>query len=122
MAETPGLFEKGGKPGPGRPPGSQNVKKVLRVAEVLADAKRHPITELMKLADECGDNPKHREIRLSIWFRILTYIEGQQTEPTKFTPETPAESVESAAAILEALKTFSQPLEPKATPGPNGPA
>lgn len=123
--EKGGLFQKGGKGGPGRPPGSLNVKKVLRAAEVLSDAKRHPITELIKLADECGDKPKERDFRRDIWFRILTYIEGQQTEPTKFAPETPEESVESAAAILDALKKLSEPLEPKPVTPPgkaNGPA
>ena len=122
MAETPGLFEKGGKPGPGRPPGSKNLKKVLRVQEVLSDAKRHPITELIRLADECKDTPKDREFKREIWFKILTFIEAPQTEPAVFAPETPEESVESAKQIMDALKALSEPLEPKPSPGPNGSA
>lgn len=93
---------------PGRPKGSKSVKSLLRASEVLADASRHPITELIKIADENETTPG---MRRDIWLAILPYIEAPQTEPTPMVPQTSDESVEAAAEVMKHLVALSEPLD-----------
>lgn len=113
------LFQPGGPGGPGRPKGSKSVKSLLRAAEVLTEGGRHPVAELIKLADECvGKRKEDRVFKRDIWLAILPYVEAPQTEPTPLIPQTPEESVEFAQQVMASLTLLSKPLEPPTDPHP----
>lgn len=116
MANGPGgKFEKGCPPGPGRPPGTPTAKRLLAATAVLAEAGRHPILELVKIADEEKDAGK----RWDRWMTIIAYCEAPV--PPRTAASSPEESRERAAAIAAELAAASKPSEPapaaNATPG-----
>ncbi len=100
-------FQKGHPGGPGRPKG---VKVILRVSTVLAEAGVHPATKLIELANAPGTRP---DLKKEIWETLLGYVEAPQKNPPVLIPDTPQESVESAARTMAALSEISKPLEPK---------
>jgi hypothetical protein len=103
-------FEPGNPGGPGRPPGTPSAKRLLAAVSILADAGRHPILELVKIADETKD-PDKREER---WLRILSYCEAPV--PARTVSSSPEESVARASEVAAHLSELSKPLEPAPVP------
>lgn len=102
------LFEKGGAPGPGRPKGSVSVKTYLRTAQVLANLGRHPIEELIKIADAT----ENTEEKKNLWLIILSYTEVPQREPVPLVSQTPEESKALADARWAEANAYATPSEP----------
>jgi hypothetical protein len=117
MGESvPKPFEPGnqfGKLG-GRPKGSVNKEThITSVKSALILAGRHPVNELIELADSPKSTPAFKR---DIWIHLLGFCEAAQIEPPKHTAETPKESVENAAKTLEYLEALAKPVEPKNDP------
>jgi hypothetical protein len=100
---------------PGRPPGSKNIKTYVRAALVLAEADRHPILELIKLADESKDVQFKRDM----WLTILSYAEVPQRDPVPFVSSTPEESAAKVNALFAEAAARATPIDP--TPPPTKP-
>lgn len=98
---TPG---KSGNPH-GRPEGAKSLKGLLKVAANLAGKKRHPVDELVRLAD-AAELRGEKELSAKIWQDLLKYCEPQkkavETAPEK--PTTPDESLENAQKLLEQME------------------
>ncbi len=105
-------FESGNPGGPGRPPGVPSAKRLLAAVSILAEMGRHPIVELVKIADETKD-PEKREEK---WLRILAYCEAPV--PPRTVSQSPEDSVEAARAAMAHLTELSKPLEPTIPPQP----
>ena len=105
-------FEKGGPGGPGRPPGAKNLKTYMRAAQVLAEADRHPILELIKLADESKDV----DFKRSMWLTIMSYAEVPQRDPVPVVSSTPEESAAKVNALFAEAAARSKPIEPPSPP------
>lgn len=105
------VFVKGCMPGPGRPVGSKQYKGlgIKRVIDVLREAERHPVKELIAIADRTSD----LRVKRDIWMFLLPYVEAPQKEPFAIKPDVPEDSVTNAAEIAAKLKELSAPLEPK---------
>jgi hypothetical protein len=103
-------FLPGNPGGPGRPPGVPTVKKILRASEILEQMGRHPITELVKIADESEDVSFKRDL----WLTIQGYCETPL--PPRTVSQTPEESVEAARSAMERLAELSKPLDPTSAP------
>lgn len=99
-------FEPGNPGGPGRPPGTPSAKRLLAAVSILAESGRHPILELVKIADETKD-PDKREER---WLRILSYCEAPV--PQRTAASSPQESVARASEVAAHLSELSKPFEP----------
>ncbi len=94
----------------GRPAGAKNLKSILKVAATLAEKRRHPVDELIRLADKAefpadGSKPD-KELASNIWRDLLKYCEPQkkaiEVAPEK--PTTPGESLENAQKLLEEME------------------
>ncbi len=94
----------------GRPAGAKNLKTILKVAATLAGKRRHPVEELIRLADKAefpadGSKPD-KELASNIWRELLKYCEPQkkaiEVAPEK--PTTPGESLENAQKLLEEME------------------
>lgn len=102
-------FEKGNNANPlGRPRGS-GIKSLRKAVQVLVELGRHPIEELVKIAD---DPDTKVAMRREIWAQIQSFCEAPQTIPTNILPQTPEDSVEAAAQVMAYLDSVSKPLEP----------
>ena len=98
-----------GSKSPGRPRGPKGIRGLLRAVEVLAELGKHPISELVKLADSTDDE----KLAAQIWMELQKYAEAPQKEPAPIIPDTPEQSVENAAITFEKLQAYAIPLEPK---------
>lgn len=103
-------FQTGGPGGPGRPPGAKNLKTYMRAAQVLAEVDRHPIIELIKLADESKDI----EFRKQMWLTIMSFAEVPQRDPVPVVSSTPEESAAKVNALFAeaAARSSSGPASP----------
>ena len=100
------MFQKGKSGNPtGRPKGVKNAKTLLRTAEILLEKNRHPITELIGIADQTTD----LELKYKIWADINKYVDSPPKDLKPFAPQTPEESVQNAAALLAELKKLEKP-------------
>ena len=108
-------FEPGGPPGPGRPKGSKSIKTYTRAALILAEDDRHPIRELIKLADASKDV----EFKRQMWLTILGYAEVPQRDPVPVVSQTPEESKAKVDALWQEASARSTPNEPP--PNPSAP-
>ena len=105
-------FKKGCAPGPGRPIGSVTIKTYLRTAQVLANAERHPIIELIKLADESKDIAFKREL----WLTILSFTEVPQRDPIPLVSQNPDESKALVDARWKEANERAKPPTPTTPP------
>src|SRR5581483_11712457 len=85
---------KSGNPS-GRTAGVKSLKTLLKVATTLGGLKRHPVEELVRIADraELSSLDGGKELAAKIWADLLKYCEPQkkavETAPEK--PSTPEE-------------------------------
>lgn len=91
----------------GRPVGAKSIKGILKVAATLADKKRHPVDELIRLADHAELAGKN-ELAADIWRDLLKYCEPQKKaiESLPEKPTTPEESLENAHKLLEEMESI----------------
>lgn len=101
---------KSGNPD-GRPKGAKSLKGILKVAATLAEKKRHPVEELIRIADHAENFPATggKELAAKIWADLLKYCEPQK-KPVETAPEKPTTPEESKKNAEEAMK-YLQELE-----------
>lgn len=89
----------------GRPAGAKSIKGILKVAATLAAKRRHPVDELIRLADVAEAQGK-KELAADIWRDLLKYCEPQKkaVESAPEKPTTPDESLENAQKLLEQME------------------
>lgn len=105
-------FEPGNPGGPGRPPGTPSAKRLLAATAILAEHGRHPVLELVKIADEEKDSEK----KWDRWMTIIAYCEAPV--PPRTVASSPEESRDRAAQIAAELAAASKPMEPAAEKPP----
>lgn len=71
-------FQKGqGRPlGSGRKQGSQNKKRIAKVADLLAEQDISPVQEILDLINDPG-NGMFSYDRVKAWFDLLSYCEAK---------------------------------------------
>lgn len=79
-------FKKGqpAHPNAGRPKGSLSKKTLLKTTEVLVNANKNPVEEILKLLPFVDE-----ETQIKTWLSLLPYIEAKITEIEK--PANPAQ-------------------------------
>ena len=110
-------FKKGN---PGRRRGSKNKKTIVleRVYQRCMERGFHPADFII---DCLLDKELTIQQKIDTAFRLNQFMEGIQPESKPLVPASPADSVESAKALMKELDELSQPKEPAAVPPPGSP-
>lgn len=86
---------RGKSPGSGRKRGTPNKNKLLRVADVLSEAGKSPVEELLLLIPKLQPH-----YQAKVWLELLSYCQAKPKEVEVSTSPTPTELSDEAVHYL----------------------